>query len=351
MRLDIASTSPTTAPGSPAGPTQPGARTGPGGARGGSGANPRRSPSADRGGADRTPGSTPGGRWRASRSTAIHPRSSVEALNSVTGPDLAVLGVPRAARLRRPPRRPLADLLLPGARRAGPEPLRGGYLAVLAAPESIPGPSSAAPTPSWAPTTSPPSRRPRPSTSASSARSSRAEWHEKRGAVLGAGAGARALDRGRRLHAQHGPGPGRDDARGRAAGRRSLEDFDGSCSRAPRGSGRGDRPRPRPPPRLGSLRARLGRPNSICAILPRSCHLGKQSCLGPWRGSRSTSGCLSGGSSSCRSAPASPWRCSPSVSSPSSSRRSWSTASRSSRSPSRSSARARAACSRGSGSR
>ena len=54
---------------------------------------------------------------------------------------------------------------------------------------------------------------------------------ERRGAIPGRAAGA--LDRGGRLHAPHGPGPGRDDARGR--GRRAQPgDFEELLRGAPR---------------------------------------------------------------------------------------------------------------------
>ena len=70
---------------------------------------------------------------------------------------------------------------------------------------------------SWARTTSPRSLLRRPSTCDSSGTCFAAEWRRERGP-------ARVLDRGRHLHASHGPRAGRDDARGgqRAPGHRPF---------------------------------------------------------------------------------------------------------------------------------
>ena len=76
-------------------------------------------------------------------------------------------------------------------------------------------------------TTSRRSRRPRPTTGASSATSSRAGWRARRRR-------ARVLDRGRHVHAPHEPRARRDDARGRAAAARDARRLRAPARRAAR---------------------------------------------------------------------------------------------------------------------
>ena len=112
----------------------------------------------------------------------------------------------RARRLRRPSRRDRAGLLLRlllrrrGRRSRGGVPCTGRASSILSC-------SRGAPPRSWARTTSPPSRRRRPSTCTSRARCSKPS-----GGV--AGGRARVLDRGRCVHAPDDPGAGGNDARG-----------------------------------------------------------------------------------------------------------------------------------------
>ena len=116
-----------------------------------------------------------------------------------------------------------------------PNPFERGRLAVLASPGRARGAGAPAPTPlrgshdftAFTPTQTEHVRFERDVL--------RCEWREKP-AVLGDGTRARALDRGRRLHAQHGPGAGRDDAGG---GGRPADEWRTSsrCSTGPRVSG------------------------------------------------------------------------------------------------------------------
>ena len=75
-----------------------------------------------------TPGCTRWGRWRALECAgAARGRPGLASLNGLTGRDLAVTRCRRGCRrLRRPPRRPLAHLLLPGPRRPVPSPFERG---------------------------------------------------------------------------------------------------------------------------------------------------------------------------------------------------------------------------------
>ena len=114
---------------------------------------------------------TPGARWRASSTDGEPPagaRAGAQRAHRATTSPSGARGRGRR-RLRRPPRRPLADLLLPGARGAGRRARSSAGCRCTGRTASIPallercadGPASAR-------TTSPPSPRPRPSTCASS---------------------------------------------------------------------------------------------------------------------------------------------------------------------------------------
>ena len=171
------------------------------------------------------------------RTGAEVPADLARRLNGVGPDDLARAGS-RAGRrrLRRPPRRALANLLLPDPPPRLPEPVRARTGALVAACRWISGRWRSAPPRSSAATTSPPSPRPRATTSASSARCcGRSGSRSRRDRLL--------LDRGRRLHAQHGEDPGRHHARGRL-GRRTVAEFDGACSGAPPASMQGKRSPP-----------------------------------------------------------------------------------------------------------
>ena len=135
--------------------------------------------------------------------------------------------------LRRPPRRRLPHLRLPAAGPSRPRAPSSGAAPSGGRTARPRGPRRPAPPPCSARTTSPPSRRPRPTTSASSATSSPPN---------GPGTTrSRLPDHRRRLHAQHGPRPGRNDAGGRQRPPQRSRTSPG-CWRAP------PAPRPATPP-------------------------------------------------------------------------------------------------------
>ena len=94
-------------------------------------------------------------------------------------------------------------------------------------------------------TTSRRSRRPRPTTCASSATCSTRRWADARRR-------AGVLDRGRHVHAPHEPRARRDDARGRAAGGASSSGFAALLGGPPAPRGRPDRAAARAVPRAAS---------------------------------------------------------------------------------------------------
>ena len=162
-------------------------------------------------------------------------------------------------RLRRPPRRPLAHLLLPGPRAPAPSPFERGRS--LWWPHRLDRERARRPAPRRcsAATTSPPSRRPRPTTSASSATMLRAEWvaegELRRRFWIEADAFMRNMVRDR--------WSGRCSRS--AAGRRTPADFDAPARRARRASRRGRPHRARPLSGLGSVLIRSAADAHACA--------------------------------------------------------------------------------------
>ena len=147
-----------------------------------------------------------------------------------------------SGRLRCSPRRALAHATAIGCWRAGAQPVRARPGAVVAARRSTRSRCG-----ECAGLLAGHARlhrvhaRPRPTTSASSATCSRARWVARRRP-------ARVLDRGRHLHAPHGPGAGRDDARGGGRPAPPSSDFAALLEGAPRAQAGRDRRAARPLP-------------------------------------------------------------------------------------------------------
>ena len=194
-----------------------GAAHGPGRARGGARADPRRAASADRRRAHRRgrPRLGTGGELRARRRAARGPRPPPE--RGAAAGDRGDRGRAGARRASTPAATPAREPTATGCspRRCGTRSSSGGRCGGRS--RSTARRSTAARRPlvgthdftAFTPTETEHVRFEREVI--------RAEWRSHRLGGAVSGRAARVLDRGRRLHAPHGPGAGRDDARGRPA--------------------------------------------------------------------------------------------------------------------------------------